>query len=508
MVARSEYIARSLSRRQPWLSEGISRRTWERRRRRESAEGVTVASLPALANAPAKEARSPLRHLTANLGSPASNAPRIAADPADDINPVPGLTRTLRRNDEDLLIRRMYEYWDAQGMTPSGPQALAKAIHTIKLPESLHDMDRPALVKVYRRARVRLPVGYDWWVDLVEKWEPSCDRRKARDLVDRLVMAVGGRPSWILDQMFGHLERQFSGSGRKKIKRLERECENLEQNEFHIPQFRELKRDEDGERVLAVLADGPKTRRQLARILRRTLSAISTIGTRLKRTGQIKSLVRGGQFLWARSDYPAPEFVLAPAAIVEALRTGPKKVAALVQETGKARSTVETALRRHLLPNHEVIRIKFGTYALPGTRPPYIFKRDVILPALETGPMKVAALAQATGSPLSTVYQALRPLLSQGKVTCIKRGIYALPETAPVYITTSCLIISALTRQPMKLGPLMQYINRRTNIVRSRATVTRVLSYLKKKGTIKQSQMGGEYRLARRARGVACRSSK
>jgi DNA-binding IclR family transcriptional regulator len=60
--------------------------------------------------------------------------------------------------------------------------------------------------------------------------------------------------------------------------------------------------------------------------------------------------------------------------------------------------------------------------------------------------MTVAALAQATGSPLSTVYQALGPLLNQGKVICVKRGLYALRGTAPVYITTRGLIISALTR--------------------------------------------------------------
>src|ERR1700740_2062586 len=39
MVTRAEYLARSLSRRQPWLAEGISRRTWERRQRKSSAAG-------------------------------------------------------------------------------------------------------------------------------------------------------------------------------------------------------------------------------------------------------------------------------------------------------------------------------------------------------------------------------------------------------------------------------------------------------------------------------------
>jgi DNA-binding transcriptional ArsR family regulator len=406
-------------------------------------------------------------------------------------------------------MRRIHDHWDAHGTTHSDPQALPKAIHAIQLPERLKHLNGRGLAKVYRRARERLPVEYDRWISFIEKWDKSYDRPNARKLVDRFITAIGSnRPDQIAKQMFDHLEQQFSGSGRKKIKRLERECDYLEQNDCYIPQLRGLKRDEDGEQVLAALANGPKTRRQLARMFRRTLSAISTIGTRLKRTGQIKSIVRDGQFLWARGDYPAPDLVLARAAIVEALQKGPMNVSALMQETGKARSTVETALRRHLLPNHDVIRIKFGTYALPGAHPPYIFKRDVVLPALETRPMKAAALAQATGSPLSSVYQALRPLLKQGKVICIKRGIYALPGTAPVYIATSCLIINALTRQPMKLGPLMQYINRRTNTGRSRDTVTRILSYLKEKGTIKHSHMGGEYRLARRAGAMVRRSSR
>src|SRR5271167_34547 len=99
-------------------------------------------------------------------------------------------------------MRRIHAYWDAQEMTHTDPQALPKAIQTIKLPECFKDMDGRALGKVYRRARGRLPVGYDRWIGLIEKWDKSYDRRKARDLVDRLVMAVGDRPPEILSQLF------------------------------------------------------------------------------------------------------------------------------------------------------------------------------------------------------------------------------------------------------------------------------------------------------------------
>src|SRR5262249_10522514 len=139
------------------------RRTWERRRGKTTAlTSAPAASPPVVTRGPAKAARSPLRRdLTANAESLVRKAPRAAVGPADDVSPVPAHKRTLRRHDEDLLMRRIHAYWDAQGMTHSDPQALAKAIHAIILPERLKDMDRWALVKVYRRARERLPAGYD-----------------------------------------------------------------------------------------------------------------------------------------------------------------------------------------------------------------------------------------------------------------------------------------------------------------------------------------------------------
>ena len=86
-------------------------------------------------------------------------------------------------------------------------------------------MDGRALRKAYQRARGRLPAGYDRWIGLVEKWDKSYDRQKARNLVDRLVTAIGDRPRGILDQMFDHLERQICDHLPKKVRRLEYECE-------------------------------------------------------------------------------------------------------------------------------------------------------------------------------------------------------------------------------------------------------------------------------------------
>ena len=365
MVTRAEYLAGSLSRRQPWLAEGISRRQWERRRRK----------ITAVESAPAKGYPSP------DGGSP-SKAPRAAVGPTDDASQVPAHKRTLQRDDENLLMRRIHAYWDAHCMTQSDPQALSKAIHTIKLPERFKHMDRRALSKIYRRARESLPVAYDRWVALIEKWDKSYDRRKARDLVDRLIMAVGDRPPGILDRMFDHLRQQICDHLPKKVRRLEYECERLKKDKYYLPQLRPLKTDAIKEQVYAALADGPKTIRELAQMFRKPYRAISSVGRRLRNEGQITSIWRGGQFMWARAS-TAPHFIPARDAIVAALRKGPMTIPALARNIGKGTSTVKSALHRHLLANGTVVRTKLGTYALAGTAPSYVSKADAIVAALK-----------------------------------------------------------------------------------------------------------------------------
>ena len=109
MVTRAEYLAGSFSRLQPWLAEGISRRQWERRRRKiTAATGGPAATPSAATSASAKAARTPRRRdLTANVESPANMAPRAAVSTADDISPLPAQIRTPLRHDEDLILRRL-----------------------------------------------------------------------------------------------------------------------------------------------------------------------------------------------------------------------------------------------------------------------------------------------------------------------------------------------------------------------------------------------------------------
>jgi hypothetical protein len=82
-----------------------------------------------------KGARTPQRRgLTADLGNPVSKAPRAAIGPADGITPVPAGKRILGRHDDDLVMHRIHDYWDAHSMTHSDPEALAKASKLSKYP--------------------------------------------------------------------------------------------------------------------------------------------------------------------------------------------------------------------------------------------------------------------------------------------------------------------------------------------------------------------------------------
>ena len=116
--------------------------------------------------------------------------------------------------------------------------------------------------------------------------------------------------------------------------------------------------------------------------------------------------------------------------------------------------------------------------------------------------MSFQALAREINNPPSSVPQFLEPLLAKGKVIRIKRGIYALHGRAPAYIPTSDAIISALSKNPMKLGPLVQHVIEFTKGTRSRSSIRTVLSRFKRLGTVKQEQRYGEYRLTTRVRPV------
>jgi lambda repressor-like predicted transcriptional regulator len=480
-MTRAEYLERSLSKLQPWLEEGISRRTWERRQRKIKIALGTRA-----------------KRSIATAGETREEGGHIATRSAGLTTPTQGDKKLLHRQDRELLMIGVHDYLDAQGIRDPNAQELSRAIRAIELPERIRHLDVNALVRLYRRARDRLPPSYDRWIGLIEKWDKTYSRKRARGLVDRLINALADRPRRFLDRMFDSLELKIY-SDRKKVRRLEEECERLKNDDLHIPDFRPPKTDAAKERVYAALAGGPKTKKQLARMLGVTVGAISNVGLRLRAEGRITSIWRDGKFMWVRRSSDT-QFIAARDAIVEALKKGPMTKSALARETGKGIPTIKSALHRHLLANKTVIRTKFGVYALAGTQSPYVSRGDAIVAALKKGPLSFQALAREINNPPSSVPQFLEPLLAKGKVIRIKRGIYALHGSAPAYIPTSDAIISALTKKPMKLGPLVQHVIEFTKGTRSRSSIRTVLSRLKRLGTVEQDRRWGAYHLVRYTR--------
>jgi hypothetical protein len=110
------------------------------------------------------------------------------------------------------------------------------------------------------------------------------------------------------------------------------------------------------------------------------------------------------------------------------------------------------------------------------------------------------ALASEVGSTPLLLQQFIENLLAKGTIIRTKRGVYALPGTAPVYIPTSDAIISALTKKAMKIESMVRHVNKATMSASPRAMIYRVLLRLKKQGAVKQDRWGGEYRLVRHVR--------
>jgi lambda repressor-like predicted transcriptional regulator len=386
------------------------------------------------------------------------------------------------------------------------PKTLGIVIRVTDRPPRFKHLDDRALRKAFLRARGRLPKAYDRWIGLVKRWDKSYGQQKARELVDRLVTAVGARPLGILDQMFDRLEQQISPHLPKRVRRLEYEYTRLTTNQYYLPQFRPIKTDTFREQVYAALAAGPKTMKELARMFGKPYGAIAYVGSRLRTDGQITTVYRGAQGMWARAS-AAPRFVPARDAIIAALNTGPQTVPALARATGKGTSTVKSALHRHLLPNGTVTRTQHGTYALAGTQPQYVSRNDAIIGALKrNGPMSFQDLIREIGITPMSLPQYLEVLRAKGKIIRTARGIYALPGSAPVFVPTSDAIIAALTKKPMKLGALIEHARKLANADKARGTIRSVLARLQRDGVVIQARKWGEYRLVRASRGAVRKS--
>jgi hypothetical protein len=98
-ISRAEYLDRSLSRMQPWIAEGISRRTWERRRLRDrDASPSDDAGEAQLA-----EARASVEKIYAQMAEERERRAQWWRNPVDDW-PDRIVMRNIVR-DETVTIR-------------------------------------------------------------------------------------------------------------------------------------------------------------------------------------------------------------------------------------------------------------------------------------------------------------------------------------------------------------------------------------------------------------------
>ena len=325
MVTRAEYLARSVSRRKPWLAQGISRRTWERRQHKINAvEGSQAknptpneasASKPPRGTAGQSSAVNSARKTNPERRAPATMA-RAEYLERSLSRQQPWLAEEISRRTWERRQRKSTEAKSTRAkrsLTASGRSrkkaqhvAIGSGAHTTPVPRDKrisapagpgaankshprllgrardkarrhasggesNPLDRVtgAVQRLVRRSvgqgvqtgERASPAAYDRWIGLIEKWDRAYSRHKARDLVDRLITALADRPPRIVDRMFGHLERQICDHLPKKVRRLEYECVRLKSDEWHFPDFRRLKTDAIKEHVYAALADGAKTKK-------------------------------------------------------------------------------------------------------------------------------------------------------------------------------------------------------------------------------------------------------
>ena len=133
-MTRAEYLDRSLSRLQPWLNGGISRRTWERR---QSKGKIAISTRARRAIAPTGEAREEAKHVAS-----AAEAQTTA---------IHGDKKLLHRQDRELLMIRVHHYWMRKVYENPTHGSVSRAILAIELPERFRHLDVKALVKLYRR---------------------------------------------------------------------------------------------------------------------------------------------------------------------------------------------------------------------------------------------------------------------------------------------------------------------------------------------------------------------
>jgi hypothetical protein len=160
---REEYLATSLSRLKPWEAQGISRRTYERRRRKLTVASPPVASPPVASPPVASPPVASPSVASPPVASPPAASPPAASAPRKPTRPD-RVERTARNSQSGSasslgerlrLVRLVDDILVAQGQT-----TLTKRTDTKTLPKPYQDMQLETLRQNYRRALKAVPADY------------------------------------------------------------------------------------------------------------------------------------------------------------------------------------------------------------------------------------------------------------------------------------------------------------------------------------------------------------
>jgi hypothetical protein len=261
---REQYLANALSRQQPWLAEGISRRTWERRRLKGTVASPVASPISTGVASPAVVA-SP-------VASPAIHG--AAACVNDAASPLAEKLKLLRSLDVTLA---------AQGQT-----TLTKRTDISGLPEPYNGMRLNTLVQSLRRARDSVPPEYDRWLSDIRLWGTGHGELKSqptapREFLDDLIVIAGQHRFPVLTEVFDHYEHRRWCWPAQKIERIKGIREEMKRDRYWRPrlhEWRSARSDPVATAILALMKTNPKR-----------LWTLSALAKRLKKSRQTIYLV-------------------------------------------------------------------------------------------------------------------------------------------------------------------------------------------------------------------------
>jgi hypothetical protein len=308
-----------------------------------------------------------------------------------------------------------------------------KAVHSvildlIKTEPAYKGLNFHTLKGAYNRALHKAPppvTEEDGWMSLLIEWgkEPkrnpvSISAEQAGEMINSLTGAAGPHRRERLNQLFVHMNRRIHWNGRKKIEWLRSVIARLAANphDWPIPITRRGRPDLMAGRIETYLANAPGKRAHKQDILT-ALEIRNTSGQ-----NALVSMVRAGRLVRvADGMYSLPidgvsNYVPGQKAIVDVLAAGGSYTNARLRAlTGLTEGAIHAAVH-HLVKQGKAIRIKRGLWALPGTAPPHIYARDAIIEALQSGPKTVRELMTATGKNRGEIWQALHRLKAKGLI--------------------------------------------------------------------------------------------